>query len=115
MYSTIRNLVTLARLSAPRPKREFLLKKGTFSAASTVRLSNAVSRLQIGKLKQQQISWKRAILILRGLNRFSNRMQVEINHKTIRAPFAGVIAERLCEIGEWVAVGTTICHLVITI
>ncbi len=41
-----------------------------------------------------------------------DRLQIEINHKTIRAPFAGVVAERLCEIGEWIAVGTTVCHLV---
>lgn len=40
------------------------------------------------------------------------RLQVEIERKTIRAPFAGVVAERLCEIGEWVSVGATICQLV---
>ena len=41
-----------------------------------------------------------------------NRLQVEIDRKTIRAPFAGVVAERLCEIGEWISVGSTVCHLV---
>ncbi len=41
-----------------------------------------------------------------------DRLQIEISHKTIRAPFAGVVAERLCEIGEWISAGATICHLV---
>lgn len=41
-----------------------------------------------------------------------DRLQVEINRKTIRAPFAGVIAERLCEIGEWISTGATVCQLV---
>ena len=41
-----------------------------------------------------------------------DRLQIEINRKTIRAPFAGVIAERLSEIGEWISTGATICHLV---
>ena len=41
-----------------------------------------------------------------------DRLQIEISRKTIRAPFAGVIAERLCEIGEWVSTGATICQLV---
>ncbi|MBN2809528.1 MAG: efflux RND transporter periplasmic adaptor subunit [Deltaproteobacteria bacterium] len=41
-----------------------------------------------------------------------DQLQIELNRKTIRAPFSGVVAERLCEIGEWLAVGSTVCHLI---
>ncbi len=41
-----------------------------------------------------------------------DRLKLEIEKKTIRAPFAGVIAERLFEIGEWVATGATVCRLI---
>jgi RND family efflux transporter MFP subunit len=41
-----------------------------------------------------------------------DRMKVEIEKKTIRAPFSGVIAERLLEIGEWVATGDVVCRLI---
>ncbi|MCK5680491.1 efflux RND transporter periplasmic adaptor subunit, partial [bacterium] len=40
------------------------------------------------------------------------RLKVELKQKMIRAPFSGVIAERLLEVGEWVAAGTTVCRLV---
>lgn len=41
-----------------------------------------------------------------------DRLKIEITKKTIRAPFSGVIADRLFEVGEWVATGATICRLI---
>ena len=41
-----------------------------------------------------------------------DQLKVEIEKKTIRAPFSGVIAKRLLEVGEWVATGATVCRLI---
>jgi len=41
-----------------------------------------------------------------------DRLKLEIEKKTIRAPFSGVVADRLFEVGEWVAIGATVCRLV---
>ena len=88
-----------------------LLEKGNldFERVKPVFESHATSRQayddRLYRLKELE-----AKLAIARIKR--DRLQVEIDLKAIRTPFAGVIAERLCEIGEWVATGATICHLV---
>jgi membrane fusion protein, multidrug efflux system len=41
-----------------------------------------------------------------------NRLQDELDKKTVRAPFDGVVTQELTEVGEWVEQGGAIVHLV---
>ena len=88
-----------------------LLEKGNldFERVKPVFESHATSK-QAYDDRLYQLKELEAKLAIARVKR--DRLQIEISHKTIRAPFAGVIAERLCEIGEWVSTGATICHLV---
>ncbi len=88
-----------------------LLKKGNldFERVKPVFESHATSR-QAYDDRLYKLKVLEAKLAIARVKR--DRLQIEIDRKTIRAPFAGVVVERLCEIGEWISVGSTVCHLV---
>lgn len=88
-----------------------LLEKGKldFERVKPVFASHATSKQAYDNrlFKLKEFTAKLAIAKVK-----RDRLKVEIKKKTIRAPFSGVIAERLLEVGEWVSTGTTICRLV---
>ncbi len=88
-----------------------LLEKGKldFERVKPVFASKATSKQAYDNrlFKLKEFSAKLAVAKVK-----RDRLKLEIEKKTIRAPFAGVIADRLFEIGEWVATGATVCRLV---
>lgn len=87
-----------------------LLEKGKldFERVKPVFASKATSKQAYDNrlFKLKEFSAKLAVAKVR-----RDRLKLEIEKKTIRAPFPGVIADRLFEIGEWVATGATVCRL----
>ncbi len=88
-----------------------LLEKGKldFERVKPVFASKATSKQAYDNrlFKLKEFSAKLAVTKVK-----RDRLKLEIEKKTIRAPFSGVIADRLFEIGEWVATGATVCRLV---
>jgi len=88
-----------------------LLEKGKldFERVKPVFASKATSKQAYDNrlFKLKEFSAKLAVA---GVKR--DRLKLEIEKKTIHAPFSGVIADRLFEIGEWVATGATVCRLI---
>jgi len=88
-----------------------LLEKGKldFERVKPVFASKATSKQAYDNrlFKLKEFSAKLAVARVK-----RDRLKLEIDKKTIRAPFSGVIADRLFEIGEWVATGATVCRLV---
>ncbi len=87
-----------------------LLEKGKldFERVKPVFASKATSKQAYDNrlFKLKELSAKLAVARVK-----RDRLKLEIEKKTIRAPFSGVIADRLFEIGEWVATGATVCRL----
>jgi len=87
-----------------------LLEKGKldFERVKPVFASKATSKQAYDNrlFKLKEFSAKLAVAQVK-----RDRLKLEIEKKTIRAPFAGVIADRLFEVGEWVATGATVCRL----
>lgn len=53
-----------------------------------------------------------AAAVLKRLNSETARQRENLSRHTVRAPFAGVVAEKATEAGEWISPGTTVIDLV---
>lgn len=90
---------------------EVILEKAAldFERVKPVFESQATSRQAYDDRLYRLKEVKAKLAVARARKEF---LEVEIKRKTIRAPFTGVVAQRLTEVGEWVAVGDPICRLI---
>jgi RND family efflux transporter MFP subunit len=82
-----------------------------FAEAEQVGTQRGIARTQIESLRSEVTSNEAALAASRAAAR---ERQAIVDRHTLKAPFAGVISERLTELGEWVNPGNGLLELVAT-
>lgn len=105
--------LALERAVAEVRQREIALAdaRRRFTEAEKVGAQRGVARTQIESLRAEVNSNEVALVASQAAAR---EQQAILARHTLRAPFAGVISERLAELGEWVNPGDGLLELVAT-
>jgi len=108
----------LAQLSLDRARAEVQQReiavadaRRRFTEAEKVGSQRGIAQTQIESLRAEVTSNEAALAASRAAAR---EQQAIVERHTLRAPFAGVISERLAELGEWVNPGNGLLELVAT-
>ena len=108
----------LARLALDRARAEVRQRevalddaKRRFTEAEKVGTQRGIARTQIESLRSEVTLDEAALAAARAAAR---EQQAIVDRHTLRAPFAGVISQRLAELGEWVNPGNGLFELVAT-
>ena len=82
-----------------------------FAEAEKVGTQRGIARTQVESLRAEVTSDEAALVAARAAAR---EQRAIVERHTLKAPFAGVISERLVELGEWVNPGDGVLELVAT-
>lgn len=105
--------LALERALAEVQQREIAVAdaRRRFTEAEQIGEQRGIARTQIETLRSEVTSNEAALAAARAAAR---EQQAIVARHTLRAPFAGVISERLAELGEWVNPGNGLLELVAT-
>ena len=105
--------LALERAVAEVRQREVALEdaRRRFSEAEEVGTQRGIARTQIESLRAEVTSDEAALVASQAAAREGRAI---VERHTLKAPFAGVISERLAELGEWVNPGDGLLELVAT-
>ena len=105
--------LALERAVAEVRQREIALEdaKRRFTEAEQVGTQRGIARTQIESLRAEVTSDEAALVASQAAAR---EQRAVVERHTLKAPFAGVISERLAELGEWVNPGDGLLELVAT-
>lgn len=108
----------LARLALERARAEVRQRevalddaRRRLAEAEKVGTERGIARTQIESLRSEVTLDEAALSAARAAAR---EQQAIVDRHTLRAPFAGVISQRLAELGEWVSPGNGLLELVAT-
>lgn len=90
-------------------REELAEAKRRYQSGKRLREQNSISKEEI---EQRQAQVKIAEAVLQRQQAEEQKQQVVVNHHTIRAPFNGVISEKLTEVGEWIDTGKPVLTLI---
>jgi len=96
-----------SQLDAARGNREFTTR--SLERSRSLYENNSTSEQQLDELANELAGWQAEE---RRLAAEIAQIQLSIDHSHIRAPFDGIIAARLTDIGEWREIGDPIVKLV---
>lgn len=96
----------MAKLEQAKLLREYQIKE-------LERHKNLLESDSIALQQYEKLSYEFQVqeLIILALKAEVEQAQVELNNKTIKAPFDGVIVAKNVNIGEWIKVGDSICEI----
>ena len=105
--------LALERALAEVRQRETALAdaRRRFTEAEKVGTQRAIARTEVESLRAEVTSDEAALAAARAAAR---EQRAIVERHTLKAPFAGVISERLAELGEWVNPGDGLLELVAT-
>ncbi len=105
--------LALERALAEVRQREIALEdaRRRFTEAEQVGTQRGIARTQLESLRAEVTSDEAALVASQAAAR---EQQAIVDRHTLKAPFAGVISERLAELGEWVNPGDRLVELVAT-
>jgi RND family efflux transporter MFP subunit len=103
--------LTLERLQAATQQSQVALADALrrYDDAKRLRKQNSISENEL-RLAETEVNVNRAILRQRQAE--EKLQQARVDRHTLRAPFSGVITERLTESGEWIEPGDAVLNLV---
>ena len=105
--------LALARTRAGLQQQETALAdaKRRFSEAEKVAAEQSIARTQVESLRAEVAGNEAALVAAQAAVR---EQQAIVARHTLKAPFSGVISQRLTELGEWVNLGDGVVELVAT-
>lgn len=121
--STVKKGQPLLKLDTALAQHELAQRAAALSAAQALQTERQRLVTEAEKLTEQQLfpqtelSLRRAALaeadaMLQQAKAAQQQQQEIVTRHTLTAPFAGVIAQRTTDVGEWVALGTPVLQLV---
>ncbi|MDR6982065.1 RND family efflux transporter MFP subunit [Rheinheimera pacifica] len=121
--STVKKGQPLLKLDTALAQHELAQRQAALSAAQVLQTERLRLVTEAEKLTEQQLfpqtelSLRRAALaeadaMLQQAKAAAQQQQEIVARHTLTAPFAGVIAQRTTDLGEWVALGTPVLQLV---
>lgn len=121
--STVKKGQPLLKLDTALAQHELAQRQAALSAAEVLQTERLRLVTEAEKLTEQQLfpqtelSLRRAALaeadaMLQQAKAEQQQQQEIVARHTLTAPFAGVIAQRTTDVGEWVALGTPVLQLV---
>ncbi|SEI08543.1 RND family efflux transporter, MFP subunit [Rheinheimera pacifica] len=121
--STVKKGQPLLKLDTALAQHELAQRQAALSAAQVLQTERLRLVTEAEKLTEQQLfpqtelSLRRAALaeadaMLQQAKAEQQQQQEIVARHTLTAPFAGVIAQRTTDVGEWVALGTPVLQLV---
>jgi len=121
--STVKKGQPLLKLDTALAQHELAQRQAALSAAQVLQTERLRLVSEAEKLTEQQLfpqtelSLRRAALaeadaMLQQAKAAQQQQQEIVARHTLTAPFAGVIAQRTTDLGEWVALGTPVLQLV---
>lgn len=121
--STVKKGQPLLKLDTALAQHELAQRQAALSAAQVLQTERKRLVTEAEKLTEQQLfpqtelSLRRAALaeadaMLQQAKAGQQQQQEIVARHTLTAPFAGVIAQRSTDVGEWVALGTPVLQLV---
>jgi membrane fusion protein (multidrug efflux system) len=97
------------RASTSQARVELADAKRRYNDAKRLREQKNISENEL-RLREAEVKIDGATLAQKQAE--EERQQARVDRHTLRAPFSGVISERLTETGEWIAPGSTVLTLV---
>jgi RND family efflux transporter MFP subunit len=98
-----------ARAATEQARAELADAKRRYTNARRLRKQRTISANEVD-LRDAEVQIDKATL--QRMIAEQRKQQARVEHHTVKAPFAGVISERLTEVGEWIQPGNPIVNLV---